>query len=72
MYFVVLVHNWNTFGENLLSSITAEVDPAVFFRGVPGESSGEGARPLRGGGGSGAFPLKILKIRTSEIPFSAI
>ena len=29
------------------------VDPAVFFRGVPGESSGEGVTPL---GGSGAFP----------------
>ena len=26
-----------------------------FFRGVPGESSCEGARPLGGGGGSGAF-----------------
>ena len=41
-----------------------------FFRGVPGESSGEGARSL---GGSGGIPLlKILKIRTPEIPFPAI
>ena len=42
----------------------------MFFRGVPGESSGKGARPL--GVGSGAFPPENLNIRTPEIPFSAI
>ena len=67
------VHYFASFLRNFALNNMQGWIQQCFFRGVPGESSGKGARSLGGGGGGpGHSSLKILKIRTPETPFPAI